>query len=173
MSITTVLESAEDQCRMPVTCGITPASSAVAGAASLSSTVAEVSVTAFVTVGDEIDAGSAILAGAASGVATGAVARALAFTAAVRCPRVHHTPAPSATAHNTTAATTVRPGREWSGISFSMAASLMGADSIGAMTGPLLDSQAFCETTSEFSKERSSDFSKADGSSTLGVNFTA
>src|SRR5208282_2143352 len=111
MSITTVLESAEDQCRMPVTCGSTPASSAVAGDGSLSSSssvAAGVSVTAGCA-GVMAGTIAAVAGGSTCGGVTDAAERALAefrllaWAERGRWPRVHHTPAPNATAHNTTA----------------------------------------------------------------------
>src|SRR5271169_4680586 len=99
MSITTVLDSADDQCRMPVTRGNKPASSAVAGESSLSSPVTPSAA------GATDSAGTV----AATGARTGATGRALAFTERPRWPRVHHSPAPNPTANITTASTIARP----------------------------------------------------------------
>src|SRR5580704_748785 len=110
MSITTVLESADDQCRMSVTRGSTPASSALTGEASPESSV---TVSA---------AGTGALATGSAGAVAGCgecgvdavMVPASAFAECARWPRVHQTPAPNAIANNTTTATTARPGREWS-----------------------------------------------------------
>src|ERR1700730_5072686 len=114
MSITTVLDSADDQCRMPVTLGSRPASTGVAGEDSFSSSsavvpeVPSIGGTAAVA-GGGVDA----VAGCVACVATAdATEPALARAERARWPRVHHTPAPQAAATNTTAATTARPGRE-------------------------------------------------------------
>src|SRR5438445_10260660 len=104
MSITTVLDSAEDQCRTPVTCGSTPASSGVVDGVSLSS-----SATACAGVTDAVGGAGATATGTAGGVAAVAFGPEFAPTVAARWPRTHHTPAPEPTASKTTAITNPRP----------------------------------------------------------------
>src|SRR5580692_8803389 len=116
--MTTVLESADDQCRMPVTCGKTPATSGVAGEESLASlfvtSVLLTSVSVAVsTIGIAVAAGFAIVTGGnACDIVT--LDAPLAFTGCALRPSFHHTPAPRAAAINTSAATTATPGRECS-----------------------------------------------------------
>src|SRR5580704_1625229 len=141
MSITTVLESADDQCRMSVTRGSTPASSALTGEASPESSV---TVSA---------AGTGALATGSAGAVAGCgecgvdavMVPASAFAERARWPRVHQTLAPKAIANNTTTATTARPGREWSSSARSARACSAGA------TGWSFDFEASAATNSEFS----------------------
>src|SRR5580692_3647417 len=147
MSITTVLESADDQCRMSVTRGSTPASSAFTGEASPESsvTVSAAGTGALATSSAGEVAGCEVCGGAAS-----VAVRASAFAERARWPRGHQTPAPKAMANNTTTATTVRPGREWS-------SSARSATACSAKTtGWSADFEASTTTNSEFSSGLSS-----------------
>src|ERR1700731_2590336 len=117
MSITTVLESAEDQCRMPVTCGSKPASSGVDGEGPLASFL---SPSLFASGAAGTPLGVAVwVAAAGVGDRNPGLFMLPGLTAWARWPSVHHTPAPMVAANNTSAATTARPGREWSSPVFS------------------------------------------------------
>src|SRR5579863_2842372 len=91
---------------MPVTLGNTPASSEVTGKESLSSSVC----VAVSTTAGAIAAGCAMVAGGTIGDAAATADDVFDFARLVLRPSFHHTPAPRATAINTTAATTARPG---------------------------------------------------------------
>lgn len=136
--MTTVLESADDQCRMSVTCGNTPDASGVAGKESLSSSFSIVSV-AVSTIGAAVAAGVVIVAGG-NGCDVATVDEALALAERALWPSFHHTPAPRAAAINRTAATTARPGGG--------DLSCSGSAGAGSTTATALDFELSVETNS-------------------------
>src|SRR5580692_10667131 len=145
---------------MPVILGNTPASSGVTGEEPLSSSVC----VAVSTTAGAIAAGCAMVAGGTMGDAAGTTDDVFAFAKCVLRPSFHHTPAPRATAINTTAATTKRPG----GGDLSRS----GATGVGSTTATALDLEFSAEINSGLGTELAGGALTADSFADSASTFT-